>query len=278
MRTLLLTLSMICLSISGQAQYYVKIVKGTVYLNNKVLKEKDKVNAGAKLRFSTADAHLHVMAPGSGVFILGVKDRKKKSPGEFILAIKDAIMPPDEYYAAATRAYEPYQIGIFEDHLDLKAFFRGPLFFIAPAKFTVSAENFPLDSTHYFLIRHQLSNGWFAKQLPQVGQTWEINPEVFLLKDKRFERTEILRSELYYVDQTNREERFLNEFQLDFPKPEQIKKELFQLYESIENLPAETFLQRYAMPYVDFEYGKTHPDAILKLIKTFEKTAKNGLH
>ncbi len=129
MRKLILTLLSVLYLLAGtHAQYFVVNLKDTVYADNQVLAKKDKISSSAKLRFSSADAYAYVVAPGKGYFILGVKEKDKKSRGEFVLALKDALMPPNDYYAAATRTHETHEAALFEDQYDLKAFFRDRLF------------------------------------------------------------------------------------------------------------------------------------------------------
>lgn len=266
MRSLHITLVFVCLGISLQAQYYVLNLKDTVYADNKILKKEDNLKETAKLRFSSVKAYAYVMYPGKGYYILGVKDRGKKSQGEFFLALKDALIPPNEYYAAATRTYEPYESMQFEDQYDLKAFFREELFFAAPAKFRVSAKNFPLDDNHFFSIRHHLADGWFAKPLPNSGQEFELNQNVLQLHDKVFSSTLIQHSELYYINLETGEEQFLGRFNLHFPASDTIENELAVLYEAVGQMSAEQFLQEHAMPYLNLQYGKTQPETIMNIV------------
>lgn len=271
MRPLHIILLFVSLSCSVQAQYFVVNVKDTVYNNNDVIKPKDKIGENAKLRFSSSKAFAYVMSPGKGYYILGIKDRNKQSKGEFILALKDALLPPNEYYAAATRTYEPYESMQFEDQYDLKAFFRDELFFMAPAKFSVSAKNFPLDATHFFTVRHYLRDGWFARPLPHSAQQFELSQRVLQLHDKVFSPDLILYSELYYTNQETGEEQYLGRFKLQFLASDAIQEELKSLYEAVGQIPAELFLREHAMPYLHLQYGKTQPGAIVDLINSMQK-------
>lgn len=271
MRILLLILVSLGLSGALRAQYIVINVKDTVYANGKALKKKDKISESAKLRFSSASAYAYVISPGKGYFILGVKDRKKVK-GEFMVALKEALIPPNDYYVAATRANETYTSDVFEDQYDLKAFFREELFFIAPAKFKVSAQHFPLDSNRFFMIRHQFSDGWVSKALPQSEQAFEITPKVLQLQDKVWSEKSIQHSELYYVNQETGEQQFLGRFNIHFPSAALIQEELTSLRNASGGISTEQFVREHAMPYLNLQYGKTQPEAIKQLI---EKNPKN---
>lgn len=200
-----------------------------------------------------------------------MKDKSNSGKGEFILALKDALLPPNEYYAAATRTYEPYESKIFEDQYDLKAFFRDELFFVEPAKFKVLAQRFPLDEQHFFMIKHHVDGGWFGKPLPHVEQEFEINPQVFQLQDKLFGSELIRYSELLYVNQETGEEQYLGKFKLRFFSAIDMEEDLKNLHEATGAMPAGQFLREHAMPFLNLRYGKTQPEAIARIVDNILK-------
>ncbi len=270
MRTLFFVSLFVCLVGSLQAQYVVKKVQGKVYTKNKAIQIKDKINPTDSLRFSSLNDFVSVLFPGKGYYILAPK-KEKKNNGEFISALKDAIVPPNEYYAAATRSGDAFESATFEDQYDIKAFFRDELFFIAPAKFKVAAASFPLDSAHFFNIRHHLKNGWINKSLPYADQAFEINEAVLQVNGKTLNISEITYSELYYVNLKSGEEQYLGRFKLQFPAVSTIQGELTTLQEAVGQMPAEQFLREYAVPYLYFQYGKTQRAAIEQLIAAIQQ-------
>jgi hypothetical protein len=272
MRKLILTLLSVLYLLAGtHAQYFVVNLKDTVYADNQVLTKKDRISSSAKLRFSSADAYAYVVAPGKGYFILGVKEKDKKSRGEFVLALKDALMPPNDYYAAATRTHETHEAALFEDQYDLKAFFRDRLFFMAPAKFKVAPQQFPLDSAHYFMIKHYLTDGWFAKPLPHVGQEFELNTEVFQLNGQIFHHKTVNYSELLYYNKTTGETQYLGQFKLHFVPASDIKEELMSLYQAVEPISLNQFMYEHALPYLNVQYGKTKTEAVTKIMESMPR-------
>lgn len=260
----------IYLAFNMQAQYMVKKVEGNVYLKNKALQIKDRINVDDTLRFSSINDCVSVFFPGKGYYFLALK-KDKKAKGEFISALKDALMPPNEFYAAATRSNELYESVTFEDQYDLKAFFRDELFFVAPAKFKVSAAHFPLDSNHFFMIRHQLEDGWIGKALPHTDQTFELNQRVFQLQSKIFDEHIIQHSELYYINRESGEEQYLGQFKLQFPAVALIKEDLTILYDAAGNIPTAQFLREHALPFLYFHYGKTQREAIEQLVAQIQQ-------
>ncbi|MFN7117809.1 MAG: hypothetical protein ACK4TA_13495 [Saprospiraceae bacterium] len=268
MRTLAFVLFYVCSSVLLQAQYVVINVKESVYADEKLLQKKDKLSENVKLRFSSADAFVYVMSPGKGYFVLGIKDQKK-TKGEFILALKDALLPPNEYHGAVTRNYKPSEAKAFEDQYDLMNFFRDRLFFVAPAKFKVAEQNFPLDSNHYFIIRHHLADGWIEKILPHADQTFEISPAILQLQDKIFTEISIQQSELLYVNGDSKERQRIGMFKVQFVDNQSIEAELRNLYDSVKKMPAEQFLLDHALPYLNLVYGNTQLEAIRALIQKF---------
>lgn len=265
MRTLLLFLC--CFSFFGvlQAQYEVTKVMGTVYVKNKLLKAEDSIKETDSLRFTSPNDLVCVLHLGKGQFKLSPK-KDKKVKGEFLLALRDAIVPPNQNKEAATRTYKPNGSLTFNDQYDLKSFFREQVFFIEPAKFWVDANYFPLDSTHFFMIRHQLEDGWVGKALPHADQTFELGAAVLQFQGKVLDVNSIQRSELYYVDRASNKEQYLGHFQLQFVSSQIVKEDLMRLQKKVGKMPSEQFLQKYAMPFLNLWYGNTHPESIIKLV------------
>lgn len=274
MKTLCFAILFIGFAAVSQAQYYVTSVQGgKVFADGKELKKKDRITENASLRFSSVDVYVRVMAPGRGYFVLGVAKSKRSanSQGEFLVALKEAIFPPNEYPLPGIRSNEVEEMEVFEDQYDLKAYFRDDIFFVQATNFSVSNENFPLDTAHYFVIRHHLQDGWFARRLPQQGQQFELSADVFLLSGQAFPAETVRYSELYYVDETTGEEQHLGRFHLQFIDKEMLTEELTWLYSLQNQITLEEFYQMHALPHVSLEYGKTQPQQIEALMKTIKQ-------
>ena len=271
MRALHIFLFLMGLCLAGRAQYYVLNVSGVVYADDKVVQKKDKISENAKLRFGAATAFAYVISPGKGYYVLGVKDKSKTAKGEFIVALKDALLPPNEYYAAATRTNGGHESQVFEDQYDLKAFFREQLFFTGTAKFRVTAGRFTLDADRFFMVRHYLDDGWIGKRLPHVGQEFQLDKQVFELQGNTYEESSVHYSELWYINQTTGEEQYLSRFQVRFYDPEVIEAELLEIYQATGKMSAARFLIEHAIPYLGLQYGKTQPDSIARMVESIQK-------
>lgn len=258
-----------------QAQYYVKEISkgGTIYADGKKLKKGDRIASEATLRFDPITSYAIVLIPGKTYLILGVgeKDRQQTGKGEFIVALKEALFPPNEYNMPGTRGDEVYRLSEFADQWDIKAYFRDNIFLVDSGVFQVAEENFLLDSVHYFTIRHKVADGWFAKRLPHVEQAFEINKDAFTLKGLNFTPEEIQHSELYFEDEEMGESLYLGRFNLQFVSSETILEDLKWLIENSPAAPEEVFLSENALPYFYMKYGKTQPESIKQIMQSLKK-------
>ncbi len=272
MKTYLGILLLMVFVASGRAQFYVVSVHETVLANGKPLKKQDKLELNTELKFPSKTAYAKVMSPGKGYFILGV-DKKDTRNGEFVRALKDALMPPNDHYAAATRTDETFEAANFEDRYDLMAFFTDRLFFIEPAIFTVPENDFPLtdEKKQYFAVRHHLEDGNFEKKLPANGPSFQIDPSVFRLEGHAFNPDIVLYSELYYYNGSKADK--IGQFNLLFPDPAAIQDEIktLSLHEDAGKTSADRFFEEYAVPYLYQYYGKTQPGAIRKLVSMLKE-------
>lgn len=272
MKTYLGILFLMVFVVSGRAQFYVVSVHETVLANGKPIKKQDKLEPNAELKFASKTAYAKVMSPGKGYFILGV-DKKDPRNGEFVRALKDALMPPNDHYAAATRTDEAYEAANFEDRYDLMAFFTNRLFFIEPATFTVPENDFPLtdEKKQYFAIRHHLEDGNFEKKLLANGPSFQIDPSVFQLDGHAFNPDKVLYSELYYYNGSNVDK--IGQLNLFFPDLAAIQDEIrtLSLYEDAGKIASDRFFEEYAVPYLHQYYGKTQPGAIRKLVSVLKE-------
>jgi|GEM_PF-4825860 hypothetical protein len=267
MRTLLLACFFYTIFITIQAQpYYVVRVNETVHVNNAELHPKDKVVLGGTVRFSSSDAYAYVVSPENGYYYIAVKKGAKPKKGELNRALRDALIPPSEYSNAATRATKPYESVQFKDQYDLKTYFQGPLFFIDPARFNVAATTFPLDSNHYFALKHYTGKDSFVNILPQDGQTFILSADAM---ERDGETPVITSSTLFYVDKKSGKEKALGNFKLTFLSPEAtttMLEELKTIYISRKQEPLDSFVKNHALPYLALFYGKTQEAAIIKLL------------
>ncbi len=77
-------------SLLGQ-NYYVAVIKGKVYYENKLLKKRDKIKMKGMLRFTSAQDFIKVSGPG-GLYTLD-PGMAIKNGSEFFVAIKEELFP-----------------------------------------------------------------------------------------------------------------------------------------------------------------------------------------
>jgi hypothetical protein len=77
-------------NLSGQ-NYYVAVVKGKVYYQNKLLKKRDKLKMKGVIRFTSQDDYIKVSGPGGLYRIDPTTD--PKSSNEFLVAVREELFP-----------------------------------------------------------------------------------------------------------------------------------------------------------------------------------------
>jgi hypothetical protein len=97
-------ISMFCEYAHAQKTYYVVSIHEEIFINNKPLKAKSKIPAGAVLKFSSAAARAVVISPTEGKFIISANKLIENKKGEFISPLANVIVPAIDYYFADTRA------------------------------------------------------------------------------------------------------------------------------------------------------------------------------
>jgi len=79
------------LTISYSQNYYVAVVKGKVYYQNKLLQKRDKIKMQGNLKFSSADDYVKLSGPGGLYTIHPGSDRNRGN--EFLVAVKEELFP-----------------------------------------------------------------------------------------------------------------------------------------------------------------------------------------
>lgn len=92
MRSFILMLFLLISSACLQAQnYYVALVKGKVYYQDKLLKKKDKIKMKGVLRFTSMGDYVKFSGPG-GLYTIG-PGMDRGSGNEFLVAVKEEFFP-----------------------------------------------------------------------------------------------------------------------------------------------------------------------------------------
>ncbi len=164
---LILLFSSFFTCLDGQ-NYYVALIKGKVYYEDKLLKKRDKIKMKGVIKFTDRSDYLKVSGPG-GLYTL-TPGMDKESSNEFFISVKDELFPKIRHHStsAAQRifidGYYFNQLGISQTFLNkthLKAF--------APE----------LQKEEEIGFLHETTNGLHYK-------TGEIRDKLLLIREKDF--------------------------------------------------------------------------------------------
>lgn len=272
MRTLIIILALWLLPSFTMGQYYVIKVEpeGTVLADGQTLQRRDKLNDQMQLQFASQEAYVHVLSPTNGHFVLSAQKGKKNIQGEFIIALKEAIIPSKEFKSAATRSKGLVEFGAFEHAFDFKKYFQGEMVFLDSVTFQVDEDKFPISNGHQFYIEHCLQEDSIILHLPQEKGSFSIFPNIVTDKEGQDIQQEILKSTLIYYDEQANECKKLAHFSIRFLNNEEIKiikNELDSIREQLTELSEAEFIEKQAYPYLSFYYGKFSLADIKKLLE-----------
>lgn len=272
MRTLIFILILGFIPNLIKAQYFVIKVNEKVYANNQLLKPRSKISANAQLRFNSSSAFAYIMSTkdGNAQYILSPKKAKKNDKGEFILALKEALMPTGEFLAAATRSRDLIELNSFQDKYDFKAYFRGTLVLFDSTVFEVNEKKYPQNDQSYFAITQVLDNDTLLTPLPFHKNTFALHPGLFFNNEGSTPENNTIKSLLIYKDQANKKEVKLGEFRLRFlvdEEIEELKKELGILKENLPPTSTDVLLKQHLLPFLKLNYGKLRVKDIMALLE-----------
>jgi len=263
MRKLPVLLALLGLSscLFAQSDYYVISVKEKIWADNKPLLPRDKLPEAAKLRFSSRKAVAKVVSPGKGFFYLSPQKSKAQRSSEFIVSLRDALIPPGEYRSTSSRLVDTVAGLHFDDVYDMMGHFRQEVVLLGDGAYPVNADNLPMDSSHYFVLAR--------------GETEQILPfrtdTLLLLKEPlgAFAKTDTSLLRLSYHNTLNGKVQPIGVFRLRQPHPDSLRKELLRL-QSISTVGSELrFFQELALPYVRQFYGRVDPLAVWDLVISY---------
>ncbi len=261
MKNLMLVLVLLAaINLSGQNYYVISIV-GEIYAGEKMLSPKDRLSHDTQLRFVGAEASAYLMSPSKGYFVLSAKEIYPEGGKEFLVAVKNALLPPSELKNTAIRAgFNADEHVTIEDHYDLLGFFRGTIAYLDTLVFELNEEFLPGEETR---IEWVSTNGsdTLRRDLTLDGQRFiMVWPQELAEANANWEHQIICHP--WYVE----DEQEPYSFQIATPAPEELRSELAALREITEVESDAAFVAEYATPYVIMRYGKVHPGHLKGLV------------
>lgn len=260
----LFCLFILCATVAAPAQKFTVItVKGAVYANGKPLKKKDKITGETPLQFGSSDAMAYVMSPGKGYFILGVHSKKRASQSDLTMFVKDALIPPVQYYSTSTK-FIPQKVIKFQDLKAIEEYFSDGILLIHQAVYAVNAQNIPLDDQHSFSVSYVDDSG----ETKSLALRHE-NRKFFLDADQFVENGKEFNAEVTLHYQSDNPEHRLDRarFTLIIKPKKLILDELKNLKKGIPDTTVEEFYANHARLYLNTMYGKHQPDEIIPLLE-----------
>ncbi|MCB0635486.1 MAG: hypothetical protein KDC54_02655 [Lewinella sp.] len=259
MRALIIALSLLSLSVLSGQTYIVLTVEGKIYNGDKLLEPRDRLEHDTELRFAEAQAEAYLMSLSKGYFLLKANDQHRRSGNEFFSAVKDALLPPNEFHPTAMRtSYQPGESFVIEDEWDLRDFMRGDLFLLDTLFIPIPTEDMLLDPTDHLRITWRLEGVLpLEEEYPiRNGQIALTLPDGAALTDQP------VQANLLYPEHYEADEMVITTFQLRRLSPEALRVTLQRIYAISEEQRPAYFFMEAALPYLQYHYGKTNPEQL----------------
>lgn len=149
--------------------YYVAVIKGTVYYQNKQLQKRHKIKIGGQLKFSSIDDYIKVSGPG-GLYTIRPKADNKVSGNEFLIAVSKDLFPSIRYRATSANNISVTNNHYYDFQGNHYSFFN---------KTALAIEQEWIENNNQLVWLHQTTEGL-------VSQTATIKKGTLLIKKSDF--------------------------------------------------------------------------------------------
>ncbi|MEM6398278.1 MAG: hypothetical protein AAF741_18145 [Bacteroidota bacterium] len=265
MKTLLFNiLLVIAVQVSAQ-DFFVVSVAGEIYLDGEMLAPRDQLSAESELVFVGTESQAYVMSPKKGYFVLGPASEPADNSSEFLLAVRQAILPESEWKMTATREIQSHEAGIeMEDTYDMLGYFRGRIALLDSLEIYFSPDYFSTEDGALHLIAHggagdtsvHRADTLQVADLVSLSDSTTTHFTLSYLPD--YEDDDLLVAEPFTITSVNREE---------------LIDELGYLYELTSEEDRPIFASQIAPEYVNSRYGRMHANSLKQVLQ--EVLAKN---
>lgn len=246
----LLTFLLLALAIVAE-NYYVVKVEGSILINNKALKTGDKLSDESLIKFSKQNDKLYLLSPDKGYFLLSPKHKKNQNK-EWVVIMKNAIIPQNKYYQTANRGTANH-FSQFDDVYDLMGFFREKVMIIENSSFTVNPENLPLNDKNYLDFSNK--NKSHKLKYSQNSNSFSISGDFNVGEFK-----------LRYVQNGSKKD--IGEFKLVIATRDQIANELAVFFKNQTPDSSTSNYYKHVIPYINEAYGNTNLETIQNIISS----------
>ena len=250
-------------------QYYVVKVNGKVFANNKLIQPRLKLVQETALKFENEQAFAHVISPSQGHFILDGKKAQRNQRGEFFAALKDALVPPHQFEAAATRSTDSEGLLSFSDEYEMKAWFRGKVLFYESLTFTLEESYFGALEELTISVTHTSRSPIPERTIIATDNAFQLTPEIFHNARGENRARHVEESTIELKNAAGETLYSFGPFtfqQLKRKHLRQLEAEMDFLSSIVKVEDQKQFYNDHALPYLAVHYGKASQESVHRLL------------
>ena len=268
MRTLLLSLLLVLSTAVSASPYFVVSIKGDVFQGDQPLEPRDQLEETTELRFVGKNAQVYVMSPRQGYFVLGPGEQSSSDKSEFLLAVRQALLPASEWKMTGIREITNDEQGVhLEDTYDMLDFFRGRIAIVGSLEVHFSADYFSFGSDF---------KAWEDGHIElQVHNPEDARVEIYGFLTQSWNLAALLEMAdpgasfvVRYLPEYDEDELLEAEhFQIVEVDAAQLNEELRYLHELTPEEDRPLFESQLAVEFVTSRYGKMHPHTLSSMLE-----------
>jgi hypothetical protein len=255
---MLRSLVLLCFFLASQSfvvgqNYYVALVKGNVYYQDKLLKKRDKIKLKGTLKFTTKNDYVRISGPG-GLYTIKPEQGIERG-NEFLVAVKEELFPATRALTTAVHSFVPGMSNYFKlDESWTYTFFNETHFYEAVP---------PLKANEEYGFLHFTNQGLIYRKARVQDSLFVIRKEDFALDTLDGKAPYLHKTAMVWVkDKSRWMEAIKNiEYPPDFQK-------YFPPYDG--EIPEYYFYRDDPLTEENLAHMKTAPGAILDVMGAFQ--------
>ena len=230
--------------------FYVIKVEGEIKADTVFLQTGHKISTESVIHFSAKTDKLYLLSPSDGYFLLS-PENSGNNEREWVVSLKNAIIPNNKYYKTATRG-TPAQFSEFNDVYDLMAFFRNKVLIIENDSFSYNSSNILFDKNNFFVFTPANGNNKIK---------FHYNEKNFFISGNFTGAT----LEMEYHQ--NNKKTQIGEFYLQFASRKQLANEIAVFFGNRSSDVTSQIYLHEVVPFIQEVYGNTKLETVKEIIK-----------
>lgn len=272
MRTIIALLFLLGISaeLKSQEVFVVMNIKGTVKVNGETLNRMDKITPETSLSFGTLDDYVKVISP-RGFVTLRANNASKRASNEFIIAVKNALLPPTKFSGTHVRSDIGHTLALGSIY-ELKAHFRDTVLLIDTTEYEITGAEFLQNQTNYFELQfiHNRDTNYY--QLPYKENKLLLSSSILLADYPELVLPQKVR--LYYQKEGASKPKYISVFHLNHISKNEVM-ETIEFLKDRNELDKATLLREYLTPYLSAAFGKPSFRQLKTIYEEFEEQLKH---